>query len=116
MATWHQSRNAAGQAALYRAPESGYKVVTDPRGEFASAIEFARKREALAFIKRTGAGFLIAAAPKPRAYMGCNINPAGRNSWGGRWESYVGGRFIAADTLAGIKAMIREALAGESGA
>jgi hypothetical protein len=114
MATWHQSRNAAGQAALYRAPARGYKVVTDPPGEFASAIEFARKQEALAFIKRAGAGFLIAAAPKPRAYMGCNIMPMGRNSWGGRWESYVGGRFIAADTLAGIKAMIREELQEES--
>lgn len=46
-----------------------------------------------------------------REYRGCTISPMGRNSWGGRWESYVGGRFIAADTLAGIKALIREALA-----
>jgi hypothetical protein len=43
-----------------------------------------------------------------RQYMGCNITPLGRNTWGGKWESYCAGRFIAADTLAGIKAMIKE--------
>lgn len=46
-----------------------------------------------------------------RTYRGHIISPMGRNSWGGRWESYVGGRFVAADTLAGIKALIRESLA-----
>ena len=44
-----------------------------------------------------------------RTYKGCHIYPMGPNSWGGRWESYVGGRFIAADTLAGIKQSIKEA-------
>jgi len=43
-----------------------------------------------------------------RQYMGCNVTPAGRNSWGGKWEVYCAGQFIAADTLAGIKRMIRE--------
>lgn len=46
-----------------------------------------------------------------RTYRGCEIQPMGRNSWGGRWESYVGGRFVAADTLEGVKALIRDALA-----
>lgn len=47
-----------------------------------------------------------------RDYRGCTISPMGRNSWGGKWETYCNGRFIAADTLAGIKAMIRAELEG----
>ena len=43
-----------------------------------------------------------------RFYMGCSIYPLGANSWGGKWESYCNGRFIAADSLAGIKRLIRE--------
>ena len=45
-----------------------------------------------------------------REYYGVLITPMGRNSWGGRWEAYVGGQFYAADTLAGIKATIRHVL------
>lgn len=46
-----------------------------------------------------------------RTYYGIHINPMGRNSWGGRWEAYVPGRrTVAADTLAGVKAMIRKEL------
>lgn len=45
-----------------------------------------------------------------RTYMGCNIYPMGPNSWGGRWESYVGGRFVTADTLAGIRDCIRQSV------
>lgn len=43
-----------------------------------------------------------------RTYKGCTIEPMGRNSWGGRWESYCCGEFIAADTLQGIKQMITD--------
>lgn len=46
-----------------------------------------------------------------RTYRGRNIEPMGRNSWGGRWQAYVGGRFVCADTLEGVRALIREALA-----
>lgn len=45
-----------------------------------------------------------------RTYRGCSITPASRNSAGMRWESYCAGRFIRADTLAGLKAFIRETL------
>ena len=49
-----------------------------------------------------------------REYMGVVIFPMGLNSWGGRWEARVdvpgGGKRLAADTLAGLKAMIREEL------
>jgi hypothetical protein len=31
----------------------------------------------------------------------------GRNSWGGRWEALVNGRWLKADSLAGIKELIR---------
>lgn len=43
-----------------------------------------------------------------RTYKGCDIYPMGRNSWGGKWEAYCDGTFIAADTLCGIKQMISE--------
>lgn len=49
----------------------------------------------------------------PRTYRGCDITPASRNSAGLRYESYCAGRFIRADTLAGIKAFIRDTLAKE---
>lgn len=45
-----------------------------------------------------------------RTYKGCTIYPMGRNNWGGRWEAYVNGVFIAAETLAGIKQFITEQL------
>lgn len=46
-----------------------------------------------------------------RTYYGCNIYPVTRpTTWGARWETYVAGRFIMADTLAGLKEAIREAL------
>ena len=47
---------------------------------------------------------------KTRTYKGCNIMPMGRNSWGGRWETYCNGIFLAADTLAGLKQFITETL------
>jgi hypothetical protein len=52
-------------------------------------------------------------AEKVRTYRGCNITRASRNSAGMRWESYCAGRFIRAETLAGIKAFIRYTLAPE---
>ncbi len=47
---------------------------------------------------------------KTLTYKGCTIYPMGANTWGGRWEAYVNGVFIAADTLAGIKQFITERL------
>lgn len=43
-------------------------------------------------------------------YKGCNICRMGRSSWGGRWEAYAGESFVRADTLAGIRGQITEAL------
>ena len=60
MATWHQSRDKIGMRALYTPPAKGYRVVCDKPGEFASAIEFTRKRDAERLVKRNG-GFIIAA-------------------------------------------------------
>ena len=48
---------------------------------------------------------------KTHTYLGCNITRASWNSAGMRWESYCAGRFIRADTLAGIKAFIKHTLA-----
>jgi hypothetical protein len=46
---------------------------------------------------------------RSRTYFGCSINPMGRNSWGGRWEAYTdAGRFVRADTLAGVMRLIRD--------
>lgn len=45
-----------------------------------------------------------------RMYRGVLIMPMGCNSWGGRWEARVSGRFVAADTLAGVKDAIRRVL------
>lgn len=42
-----------------------------------------------------------------RTYFGYIIFPAGRNSSGIRWQSYCNGN-LRADTLAGIKRLIRE--------
>ena len=66
MATWHQNKNRAGMAALYTPPAKGYRVVIDPPGGFASAVEFTRKRDALKFIRnchklRGETGILISA-------------------------------------------------------
>ena len=46
-----------------------------------------------------------------RTYRGCTIYPMGQNSWGGRWEAYAAGTWFAADTLAGIRELIRQAVA-----
>lgn len=53
MATWHQSKNHAGMVALYARPAKGHKVVIDPLGGFAHAVEFTRKRDALKFIRNS---------------------------------------------------------------
>lgn len=48
---------------------------------------------------------------EPRCYRGINIVPVCANSSGIRWCALVGvGMMLKADTLAGIKALIREAL------
>lgn len=45
----------------------------------------------------------------PRWYFGCIINPP---NYCGMWTSYVGGRQYAADSLAGIKSLIRRVAVG----
>ena len=46
-----------------------------------------------------------------RTYYGVNVYPiTGQNAAGLRWEAHVDGRWVRADTLAGIKELIREAL------
>jgi hypothetical protein len=42
-----------------------------------------------------------------RTYYGTHIYRTSPNSMGLRWEAYVNGRFWRADTLAGIKSVIR---------
>jgi hypothetical protein len=69
MATWHQSKNLAGMVALYTPPTKGYRVVFDPPGGFASAVEFTRKKDALRLIRnarklRGETGILIPAKGK----------------------------------------------------
>ncbi len=50
-----------------------------------------------------------------REYRGVMIFPMGFNTWGGRWEARInvfgGGKLLSADTLSGIKELIREELA-----
>lgn len=48
-----------------------------------------------------------------REYYGCNIYRATANSAGLRYEAYAGGRFVRADTLAGIRELIREAIGAD---
>ena len=45
-----------------------------------------------------------------RVYMGCNIERKSIPGYALPWSAYVNGHFIYADTLAGIKAGIREEL------
>jgi hypothetical protein len=42
-------------------------------------------------------------------YYGANLTP-NQNIAGRRWQAYVGGTFVYADTLAGIKHMVRKTL------
>lgn len=47
--------------------------------------------------------------------MGCHITPVTRwTAAGFRWEAYVAGRFVIADTLAGVKHLIRHYSKGTS--
>lgn len=47
-------------------------------------------------------------APAPREYRGVMIHPAGLNSSGIRWTARYDGRALRADTLAGMRELIRE--------
>lgn len=47
-------------------------------------------------------------ANKPRTYRGVLITYSSAVGYRVPWSAYVGGRFVYADTLDGIKAMIRE--------
>ena len=47
---------------------------------------------------------------KHHIYMGCNITRASRNSAGLRWESFTPKGRVRADTLVGIKQLIKEML------
>jgi hypothetical protein len=45
---------------------------------------------------------------KTRTYKGVTICPAGKNSSGIRWTALTKRGFLRADTLAGIKQLIKE--------
>ncbi len=47
-----------------------------------------------------------------RTYRGQMISPASRNTMGLRWEAHVNGRFLRADTLTGLRSLIRDELDG----
>jgi hypothetical protein len=42
-----------------------------------------------------------------RVYMNCNINRSTTPGYALPWSAYVNGHFVYADTLAGIKELIR---------
>lgn len=66
MATWHQTR--AGISGLYRPDPEYWKVVSNPPGEFASAVMYRRKRDAEKLAKRNGGALIAPArykAPRP---------------------------------------------------
>lgn len=50
---------------------------------------------------------------KVRTYYGAVIHRAGPNTSGIRWHAYANGRSLRADTLAGIRQLIRDAIKGE---
>ena len=69
MATWHQSRNPAALAALYVPHPTLWRVVINPPGECAAAIEFSRKRKTDAYVrhaKKHGHGRHTVAIPPAR--------------------------------------------------
>jgi len=43
-----------------------------------------------------------------KTYMGCNVTRSSTPGYALPWSAYVNGRFVYADTLTGIKEMIRE--------
>lgn len=47
-----------------------------------------------------------------RVYMGINIERKTTPGYALPWSAYVNGTFVYADTLAGIKALIRDELKG----
>lgn len=44
---------------------------------------------------------------KTRVYRGHLISPMGPNTWGGRWQVHVNGRFFHTETLADMKEYLR---------
>ena len=68
MATWHQSRNAAGLSALWTQGKN-WKVIDDKPGQLASGIEFADEAKARAYAAKTG-GVLIPPAVESRPALG----------------------------------------------
>ena len=45
---------------------------------------------------------------EPRTYLGVTLWPADRNASGVRWEATLNHRRLRADTLAGIKALVKD--------
>ena len=50
---------------------------------------------------------------KPRQYKGVLITPESPNDWGLRWSARIDTGRVRADTLAGIKQMITDAMEGK---
>ncbi|UUV43740.1 hypothetical protein RCKEEF_100 [Rhodobacter phage RcKeef] len=70
MAIWHQTKNPAGMVALYAPEPNSWKVVSDPRGEMASAICFRTKREAEKLARRNGGRLIAPTRYRPRNVKG----------------------------------------------
>lgn len=46
--------------------------------------------------------------PKGRKYYGVWLEPMGLNNWGGRWQCLCFGVNLRADSLSGIKQLVRD--------
>ena len=79
MATWHQEKR--GLAGLYRPHESGWKVVCNRQGEFASAIVFGTQKQAQAYLARCGGAIIPPEKRAPLFYVMVSYRvPSGRES------------------------------------
>ena len=79
MATWHQEK--AGLASLYAPHETGFKVVMNSQGEFASAIVFNTVEQARAYVARCGGAIIppYKAPPLWSVWLSYRV-PCGRES------------------------------------
>ncbi|SON54266.1 hypothetical protein HDIA_0725 [Hartmannibacter diazotrophicus] len=88
MATWHQSHNRTGLAALYRSEPGVWKVISDKPDEFASAIAFNNPEDATALAAKNG-GLIVTPLAKPEDTPACKFTVLEQHDWHGR-RGYVG--------------------------
>lgn len=58
-------------------------------------------------------GWKTVKSTEPRMYRGVWLTPIKRTIAGLTWGAYTGDRFVYADTLEGIKELVRRVLAGK---